>query len=161
MKPKLVKNFLEPAVFKKVQDDIASSYFPWFYQDNVAYESRAEKKTFCFTHMFYRDNERSQSFDFIKPILEQLDIKSLIRAKANFFPNQGKQYLHPMHNDFPYKHKGFLFSLNTTDGYTLFEDGTKIIGRENQGMHFNPLVPHRSTSPTDAKRRINININYF
>ena len=105
MKPKIVKNFLEPKVFKQVRDDVFSSYFPWFYQDSVAYVDRPEKETFGFTHMFYRDNQRSQSFDFIKPILEQLDIKSLIRAKVNFFPNHGKQYLHPIHSDFPYKHK--------------------------------------------------------
>ena len=161
MKPKIIKNFLEPDVFKKLKENIFSSYFPWFYQENVAYEGRTEKETFGFTHMFFQNQRPSQMYTILDPILAKLDMKALIRAKANFYPNQGKQKIHPLHTDFPYPHKGFLLSLNSTNGYTSFPDGTKIIGKENQAMFWDASKPHQSSTPTDAKCRINIVINYF
>jgi|TARA_R100001530_G_scaffold123592_1_gene91557 hypothetical protein len=162
MKPKIIQNYLTPIKFTLLRDTIFSSRFPWFYQANVAKEDEAEKHTFGFTHMFYfGKNAQSQHLEILQPLLSTLKIKTLIRAKANFYPNQGIQRTHPPHIDFSYPHKGFLLSLNTTDGYTQFMDGTRVIGKENQAMVFDPSVYHFSSTPTDTKRRINIQINYI
>ena len=41
------------------------------------------------------------------------------------------------------------------------EDGTEIESRANRVLLFDPSKPHHSTSCTNDKRRVNININYL
>tara|TARA_R100001132_G_C3261365_1_gene85382 strand:- start:810 stop:1310 length:501 start_codon:yes stop_codon:yes gene_type:complete len=162
MKPQIVKSFLNAMELKRLKDTICSFYFPWFYQASVADEKKKEKETFYFTHMFYFGEKRcSQYYHAIEPLLNKLNIKTLIRAKANFYPNQGHQYIHPPHIDFSYKHSGCLFSVNTTNGFTRFVDGTTVIGKENQAMFFDPSILHFSSTATDTKYRLNIQINYL
>ena len=48
--------------------------------------------------------------------------KSIIRIKANFYPNQNKYIEHEKHVDYPYKHKGAIFFINTNNGFTILED---------------------------------------
>ena len=56
--------------------------------------------------------------------------------------------------------KGALFSLNTCDGYTGFEDGTQIDSVENRVVFFDATKQHHSTSCSNAPYRLNINVNY-
>ena len=53
-----------------------------------------------------------------------------------------------------------LYSVNTNNGYTLFEDGTKVESVENQMVIFDGKRKHCSVAQTDTKLRINININF-
>ena len=89
------------------------------------------------------------------------NVKALIRAKANLYSNQSKIIEHDIHTDYPFKHKGVLFSLNTCNGFTEFEDKTKIQSVENRAIFFDPSLPHHSSTCTDAPTRVNINFNYF
>ena len=54
-----------------------------------------------------------------------------------------------------------MFYLNTNDGYTLLEDGTKIKSIANRVLLFNPNDLHASTSTSDTNRRVTININWL
>ena len=65
-----------------------------------------------------------------------------------------------MHRDYETKHKGVLYSLNTCDGYTIFEDGTKVKSVANRALLFDPSIPHCSTTCTNAWYRSNIILNY-
>ena len=59
----------------------------------------------------------------------------------------------------PQKHMVALFSINNNNGYTLFENGDKILSKENQLILFNGDLKHCSVAQTDENVRINININ--
>ena len=102
----------------------------------------------------------SSHIDKIIPILEKLNIKSMIRAKANLYPYSGKTlYEHEMHMDYEFPHYAALLSLNTCDGYTKLEDGTKIESVANRMVIFDASQKHCSTTTTSDFARINININ--
>ena len=58
------------------------------------------------------------------------------------------------------KHKVCLLSINTNDGYTEFENGTKFTSIENQAIVFDGGTPHRSVTQTDQNMRVNINLNF-
>ena len=92
---------------------------------------------------------------------KKLGIKSLMRAKINLYVKTHKIEEHYPHVDFPFEHKGCLFSFNTCDGYIKLEDGTKIESVANRALLFEPNKPHSSTSTTNAKGRFNLNLNYF
>ena len=54
-----------------------------------------------------------------------------------------------------------IFYVNTNNGYTKFEDGTKVESVANRMVTFSTNMKHLGTSCTNEKRRIVINFNYF
>ena len=51
--------------------------------------------------------------------------------------------------------------MNTCNGFTILDDGTKIDSIENRALLFDPSKLHHSTTCTDEKVRINIILNYL
>ena len=54
-----------------------------------------------------------------------------------------------------------IFYVNTNNGYTKFEDGTKVESVANRMITFPSNMKHTGTSCTDEKKRIVINFNYY
>jgi len=166
-KHKIIDNFLPDEIFNKLEFIIfESKHFPWYFQAgiNINHDEQlnSEDKTWYMTHKIY-DNMNAQSsyFNDFKVILNELDVKSLIRIKINFYPCTEKLDVHKKHTDYGFSHKGFILYFNSCDGYTILEDGTKIESIRNRALLFDPSLPHRSTSCTNTKGRFNININYL
>ena len=53
-----------------------------------------------------------------------------------------------------------LFYLNTNNGYTILEDGTKIESIENRLAIFDNTVIHTDCSQTDTEGRLVLNIAF-
>lgn len=157
----IIDDFLNEDDFNKIQLFIMQQDFPWYFYDAVGYLE--DNENYLFTHSVFENNQinSSEVFNRIKPIIDKLDIKALIRVKLNMFTNIGKYAESAKHIDQTYQHKGALFYLNTNNGYTILEDGTKIDSIANRLVKFDTSKPHQATFCTDKKRRININFNYF
>jgi len=54
-----------------------------------------------------------------------------------------------------------IFHVNTNNGYTEFEDGTRVESVANRMVTFPTTMKYRNTSCSDSKTRITINFNYF
>jgi hypothetical protein len=156
----VIDNFLPEQELKSIQDVILGADFPWFFVNAIANLGEVVEN-YYFTHIFYRRTINSDHYNILNPILERLNVKALIRAKANLFPNINKYIVDNKHVDHTFEHKGAMFYLNTNNGGTILEDGTKIDSVENRILIFDSSKPHSSTNCTDAKRRVNINFNYF
>jgi hypothetical protein len=159
----VVDNFLPEEVFTQIKNVLCGKNFPWYYNDYVA---SAEKKDdlFYFTHMFYdteRGEEISPTIQLIAPILEKINPNGLIRVKGNLYPTYYEKKQDPFHVDYTFPHRGAIYYLNTNNGHTVFEDGTKVDAVANRIMFFDPTVPHASTRCIDAKIRVNVNFNYY
>jgi hypothetical protein len=50
--------------------------------------------------------------------------------------------------------------MNTNNGYTYFEDGTKAKSVANRLIKFDNVMYHSGTTCTDENQRVVININY-
>lgn len=140
--------------------------FPWYYQSTVTYQhysfSEEQKaENFYFTHMFLFEYTRSNMFGLIQPIIAKLEHRTLIRVKANLYPRTHSLHHHLKHSDYDYEHKAALFYVNSNDGFTVLEDGTKIESVENRLLLFRGDTEHNSTTCTNTKARVNINFNYF
>ena len=54
-----------------------------------------------------------------------------------------------------------ILYINTNNGYTEFEDGTKVDSVANRLVTFPANTRHRGVSQTDEETRILINFNYL
>ena len=101
-----------------------------------------------------------KNFDIVKPILQKLNVKLLYRLKLNMTTGSAKLHESNLHVDVPDDCKTSVFYVNTNNGYTKFEDGTKIYSKANRLITFNSQMKHCGTNTTDSKYRIVLNINY-
>jgi len=162
---KVVDNFLDKESFNKIQESILySDTFPWYLSRHITSPHLLEANDgYCFNHVFYWDClPNSDYFKLLLPLLELIDYFALKRIKANFYPKTDNIEYHNYHVDSHISHKGLLFYLNTNDGFTILEDGTKIESIENRALFFDPSVLHKSTSCTDdSVGRFNLIFNYI
>jgi len=162
----VIDDFLDKKDFLFVHNLIMNEPFPWFYMDSYKETGLEKDKTNNFSyylHMLYDDNvPTSQYFEQIVPLIfNKIEFKSLIRVKVNSYLRENLLYEHDLHTDYNYSNKGAVFSINTCNGYTKFEDGTKVDSVANRLVLFDASKPHCSTNTTNQPRRVNININYF
>ena len=144
-------------------DDLA-----WYFNNDVDYAGE-NKNTFQFTHTFYKDSQQnSRYFQILEHILYKIRAVSIWRIKANLLtrtPNIDENEFHVDNGDISLeKLKQWttsIFYVNSNDGYTKFEDGTKVESIANRMVTFPSDMKHAGTSCTDEKTRIVINFNYF
>ena len=160
---KVIDNFLTEEKFLKVKNSILNSEFSWNLTPWVSnlQENLKITSSYYFTHLFYSGLYVDQNCHIFIDILNQLEVKSLIRIKANLYPSTDNIEYQSEHIDYDYPHKGAIFYLNTNDGFTTLEDGTKVESIQNRLLLFDPSKPHNSTTCTDDKCRVNVNFNFF
>jgi len=160
-------DFLDQEEFIKLQTIIMGRAFYWSYNDTIDYEGQKDK--FMFNHMFYTDGSPCSPFcQNLNPTINKLDLLALTRIKANLFTRTSTIVENEFHVDITdiseEKQKQWtisIFYMNTNNGYSEFEDGTKVESVANRMVTFPANVKHTGTSCTDEKTRVMINFNYF
>jgi len=162
-KYKIIDNFLDEETFLNIKNVMEGVTFPWYLVKDVN-EVHINKKndlTSYLVHMFFYQVSHSSYFDLLKPILNKMNVKSLIRIKGNVYFNTKKMDTHEPHVDYSFPHQGAIFYINTNNGKTILENNVKIDSVENRLLLFESFKNHSSTNTTDSKFRMNINFNYF
>ena len=168
MKPKIEDGFLEQTTFNKLQNFLMSNRFDWHYSDTIDFSDDGSNK-FQFTHIFYVDPiPRSSYFENLVPILEIIKPISIVRIKANLLTKTLNIIENIFHGDMEdmleEKQKQWTTSIlyiNTNDGYTKFEGGTKVESVANRMITFPADMKHTGATCTDEKSRVVINFNYI
>lgn len=162
MEYQIIDNLLPANIFNNIKTQIMSDEFPFYYNDGITDKSGTQTDDFYFTHTMYNNNKPQSNFlTLVDPILNKINMRSLLRVKCNLYPNVGKSVKHPLHMDYNFEHKTAIFYLNTNNGATYFSDGSKVDAVQNRLVLFNGLTFHCSSLCTDKKIRVNININYL
>jgi hypothetical protein len=162
----VVDNFLEEHSFAKLQDAVLGSWFPWYFNNGVSNidETNSQSYDFQFTHTFFTANKvTSDWFHLLDKILEKIKPITLLRVKANLLTISEKQEIFDYHVDIAdiANGKTAIFYINTNNGFTVFEDGTKISSVANRLLIFDANVLHTGTTCSDQKTRCVINFNYI
>jgi hypothetical protein len=178
-KIKIEDNFLHHKDFTEIQNfmmskDCSLNKLPWFYNHLLEYvdESMGEESDqFHFFHLFYlAGTPQSPYMNDFTPILQKIDPLSIWRIKANLFTRTANVIEFDFHTDLPdlantpEKMKQWttsIFYMNTNDGYTRFEDGTKVESVANRYVSFPSNLKHSGTTCSNEKTRVTINFNYF
>ena len=165
---KIEDNFLEQKEFDNLQIVIMGEIFTWNYITRI--DSGDDVDKFQFTHMFYFNNAPISPFlEILTPIINKIESISLGKIKANLLtrtPNIIENTFH-VDGDATYDEEKLkqlttsIFYVNTNNGYTKFEDGTKVESVANKMVTFPTNMKHTGTSCTDERTRVVINFNYF
>ena len=158
---KIIENFIEDKeLFNSIKEILFGTDIPWYYCPTTG--TSTDVSGFFFMHHLYYNNQFMSPYanSILLPILYRLSFKKLIRARINCYPKTLKIIYNEMHTDFDNEHKVALFSINTNDGFTFFENKKKIESVENRMLLFNGNLKHCSVAQRDTNLRINININY-
>ena len=160
---KIQDNFLEQNYFDKLIREVDGPFCPYFIQDHVNFPNDGH---FQMTHTIYTDwQPRSDLYNHFVPFFQKLDIFTLIRCKINLLPRTDKVIEHGLHIDIENSLnccKTSVMYLNTNNGYTLFEDGTKVDSVANRLVTFNNSTKHSgATNTCDKPYRLVLNVDYI
>jgi len=160
-------NFLGQKEFDTLQTHMMGNNFTWNYNTCIDYEGQQDK--FQFNHVFYIfDRPTNKYFELLKPLLEIINPISLLRIKANLLTRTPNIVENEFHVDLGLlseeKVKQWttsIFYINTNNGYTKFENGTKVESVANRLITFPANIKHKGTSCTNENTRVVINFNYY
>ena len=168
----IIDNFMPKEVFEEFQSIIRE--IPWYTSVVLNEKWLCDPiDNFMLTHNFYDQYKpQSQLFSqYIEPLLSHMQVRSLIRVRANLTTRTEKIIKHGFHIDYEAvidgevqeTHNCFtsILYLNTNDGYTELENGTKIESIENRLIKFPLSYRHTGTTCTNQPFRSVINFTYF
>jgi len=161
----IIDNFLEIEDFNRIKDVLMDEYFPWYFNGYVINEEEKELSQYQFTHTFYKNYAPTSNYlEVLNPIISKIKPVGLLRIKANLNPRAENHIEHGYHVDYENSlsnQRTAVFYINTNNGYTLFEDGTKVESVENRLASFKTSTNHTGSTCTNEKVRVLINFNYI
>lgn len=174
----IIDNFLPEEVFQEIRSVFAGQDFPWYVNEakvmHVArmFDPELQAKEIynwqMVNYVYLGGQPRNEFYNVLLPLVDALQPRALIRIKANLNHHTDELQEYAFHTDCgEYGTDEFagattaIYYLNDNDGYTRFEDGTKVESKANRLVRFPVNTPHAGTSTTDQKYRIVLNLNYF
>ena len=168
----VIDNFLSEEIFEGLKR-IFNPHIPWTFSDILSDDQLTcdQKYNYQYVHGVYNKQEPiSRYFDNVIPLLTKLDARALVRCKVNSICREEEIVVHGFHTDmmYPEEHstgldgmKTAILYLNTNNGFTYFEDGTKVESIANRCVIFPAHYKHSGTTCTDVHRRLALNVVYF
>lgn len=161
-----IDNFLPDYLFDRVQSILLGSdrmEFPYYYRTGL---TTPEDYGFCFGNTLYNTAEddliQLEFFNRICiPVVSRMSISELLRIKVNCYPRTADHVKSSLHVDYDHPHMVGLYSVNTCNGWTEFENGEKAGSIANSMVIFDGNTKHQSVSQTDEELRVNLNINFI
>tara|TARA_B100000029_G_scaffold153478_1_gene148717 strand:+ start:2127 stop:2645 length:519 start_codon:yes stop_codon:yes gene_type:complete len=166
----VIDNVISRDELNIIQENMLSSAFPWYFNTHtIDDDTPCGLNDFQFTHVFYVDANgygypQSDYFEIIKPIINKLKCRFLMRAKANMRTvAPEKDMIAGWHTDYETNNtQTAIFYVNSNNGYTMFkESGKKVESVENRLVVFPTELEHCGVSCTDNKQRVVINFNFL
>lgn len=157
---KIIENYLPKPLFETIKVLTMESDFPYIYQNKTADQN--DTSHFFFGHKLFWNRQPLSNYliPIVYPLMAKIEHNELIRAKVNCYPKTSNHITTGFHIDTDEKHQVLLYSVNTNNGYTLFENGNKVPSIANQAVIFDGHLNHSSVTQTDENIRVNININF-
>lgn len=159
---KIRDGLLTEEEYEPIREFMMGDNIPWYYNPFITYNDENEQSV-QFTHVFYSQSRGaiSPGFDGLAPILNKLHLHHNIRIKANLQVATPELQEANQHVDFDIPCMTSIYYINTCNGYTHFEDGSKIDCVANRLITFPSHMKHGGTTCTDEKNRVVINFNYI
>lgn len=153
---KIIDNLLDLEDLDRIKSIILDREFLWQVK-----EFKEEEKLFL-ELCHYKNNEPlSEFYNDLVPIMKKIEVLGLVEIRSNMY--FGDVYLksYKKEKNYNFSVGTAIYYLNSNDGYTLLQDGTKIESRENRIVLFEEDSFYYETNCTDNTCRVNVTFNYF
>lgn len=167
-KIEIIDDFLSHDDYTNLLNIMSGDMFPWHIGEAVTHNKLdiEDKYNWQLYHMFCYPPAvmNYDTMPILQPLYAKLNPSSLIKVKANCNFVTEKIVEHGLHIDVAELGNictTAVYYLNSNNGYTGFEDGTKVPSVGNRLVKFPTYMKHTGTSCTDEKNRLVININYL
>ena len=165
----VIDDYLSPKEYEMIRSCVMGENDRGNIKDSFLWQWALEPDGhFQFCHLLYSSYYiLSPYFDLMRPIISKENMVSIARIKANLVTCTEDVIVYDQcfHQDFsPESSKRMttgIYYINTNDGYTLFEDGTKVESVGNRFLRFPGYMRHTGTSCSNVDRRVLINFNYY
>jgi len=164
--PKVVDALLPPEALRDMLVAVQSESFPWERSEILRgdFPGLDPQDNLQFVHGFYawrnRRVYRSPFLHIIAPVLNWFGPMRLIKAKLNKTPGRSRHLEYGLHVDTRHRQAlTAIYYLNDNNGYTLFEDGTRVASVANRLVIFSAALRHTGASCTDREARLVLNLN--
>jgi hypothetical protein len=164
MSVNIIDNFLPDEYFSEITKTIFGAHMPWFPSYNGSeYENDGNIQ---FVHSLYDDHlHTSDKFFLFEHFVNMLGPSVLIRMKLNLLPKTENKKQYNFHHDLASIDVGYktgILYLNSNNGHTLFDDGTKVDSVANRFVSFDGHKhSHCAVSQTDELYRVVLNVNWI
>ena len=169
---KVIDNFLPCSSFEELQSMMMCAQFDWHFNNGIVTDDQPH--FYQFFHMFYHYDWMQAGSSYIhllEPVLDKLEVRKLIRIKANLttrhlFNRETGYHVDGFidakgHSPFLEPHNTAIFYVNTNNGSTKFKNGATIKSVANRMGIFDHKTEHCGVTCTDEKIRIVVNLNYI
>lgn len=160
IKHRIIPDFLEQEFYRNMQFICLGDNFPWFIKSKSNVD---DSEDYYLTHTFYRNNvAHSDYYNFVQSnLLNFIKINSLISVEAIMLPSNKEVKSIEIINEFDFKHNQIIYFVNTTNGNTILQDGSKIKSNENTILMMDSTEKLHSENCTNKKAKVMILIDYF
>ena len=170
------ESFLPVGEFEKIQSVVMGSQFPWYKQEcGVSANVDKGGDGFQFTHQLVNVDGGTTPYNhFFGNLYRSLGMKRLFRSKLNLlYRTEEIHEFKPFHVDLSENNPPWttaILYMNTNNGYTLFEDGTKVDSVANRLVEFEGHTFHTGSTHTigtpcheydKGRFRVVLNINFL
>lgn len=161
------------ALYKVIDDYLPKHQYEALYNYMTSYEINWKFIPYI-THVDNQSNEGSQfcipiqsdttglydPYRLYAPILNKLNTLAFLRVKANLTTQTERVIETQLHVDYNFPCVTAIYYINTCNGYTHFEDGSKIDSVANRFVMFPSSTKHGGSTTSDQRFRMVINFNY-
>ena len=167
---KILENVLSEKDWCELNEDLNSSFFPWYYNKIVSNTKTSNEKTFYLTHGYIKLDEGINSTwaekhnRAICSFLTNYFKKDVLLywSKSNMFARYEKNFLCGYHVDIKNKKDLYtmVYYINTNNGGTQIKDGLFVPSVKNTAVLMSGDTIHSSVVQTDTNIRLNMNFNF-
>ena len=155
----VIDNFLPDNDFNFIRKTLSDVSFYWgFIPKSISGEKPQLVHLFCDAIGGFTTPQAQR---IISPVIQKLRPSALLKIKANLQWQQDTIIEDPLHIDFKdVQATTSILYMNTCNGYTHFEDGSKVHSVANRIVTFPTQTLHAGANCTDDIARVVINFNY-
>lgn len=168
----VIDDYLSPSEHEEIYNYWTGKYDGGDIQNSCAWTfnsgiNRSGDGHFQYVHLVFAGHTiLNNSFYTLQPIIQKENMENISRIKANATCKTEDVIVFDwaFHCDRGPDMKNMttaIYYINSNDGYTLFEDGTKVESVANRLLKFPATMVHTGTTCTNDYRRILINFNYY
>lgn len=159
----VIDNFLPKAIHENMYQLISHKEFPWYFHADAAGLGNARLGQSQLVHVFlFNGVMASDRSDVFGPLAQAISPLTYLRIKANLIPYHASPIVHQFHTDYDDPRiTTAIYYVNTTNGHTVFADGSKVESIANRLLVFRANQSHAGTTCSDSAARYVMNLNYI